>query len=80
MIKIIKDGVIKHRTACGNCGCLFEFEAQDVTRRTVWDDHGGHYPVCDFYEIECPYCKHTVQINDIPQLQKEAGKMKHIDD
>lgn len=32
------------------------------------------------YEIECPYCKHTVQIKDIQQLQEEVGKMKHIDD
>lgn len=35
---------------------------------------------CYFYEIECPYCKHIVQINHIQQLQEEAGKMKHIDD
>lgn len=54
MIKIIQEGKIKHTSTCLHCGCVFEFDAEDVTRRTVWDDHGGHYPVCGLLRVKLP--------------------------
>lgn len=80
MIKIIQEGKIKHTSTCSHCGCIFEFDAEDVTRRTVWDDHGGHYPVCDFYELNCPYCSLKVDVRDNKFTKEEKEKMDHIDD
>lgn len=78
MIKILKEGHMKYTMTCEHCDCKFEFEAEDVTRRTAWDDHGGHYPVCDFYEIKCPYCDKVLTVKG--EVLKEKDKMKHIDD
>lgn len=78
MIKIIKEGHMQYEHTCFKCGCQFEYEAEDVTSRTVWDDHGGHYPVCAFCEIPCPYCGITLQVDG--DVLKEKDKMKHIDD
>ncbi len=80
MIKIIKPGKIKHEDWCTECDCHFEFEAEDVTIRTVWDDHGGHYPVCDFYEIKCPYCNYVLKLDDDDFTDDEKKMMKKIDD
>lgn len=79
MVNIITEGKIKYQSHCNRCGCVFEFEAEDVTRETVWDDHGGHYPVCDFYHIDCPYCGEKVNVEDVPKLLEETKKMKHVD-
>lgn len=80
MVKIIKKGKLKHQRTCSICGCVFEFEAEDVTKVTKWDDHGGHYPVTDFYKIECPFCKHDVDLNSAEFVKEEFSEMKHIDD
>ena len=77
MIKILKEGKIKHNKTCDKCGCEFEFEAEDVTKRTAWDDHGGHYPVADFYEINCPWCNRTLSLSR-KDFEKEEHKLKHI--
>ncbi len=37
MVQIIKAGKIKHIEVCRECGCEFSFEAEDVTKRVVWD-------------------------------------------
>lgn len=79
MIEIIRPGQLKYETTCSKCNCFFRFQAEDVTRKTMWDDHGGHYPVCDFYEIECPTCGHIVDVGDNKNLLKEKDKMKHVD-
>ena len=79
MIRIIKDGSKKYTTTCESCGCVFEYQAEDVTKRTAWDDHGGHYPVCDFYEIKCPYCGRMIEFDSKDEVLREESKMKHID-
>lgn len=80
MIKVIQKGRIKHTSSCLHCGCTFEFDAEDVTRRTVWADHERHCPVCDFYELSCPYCKFNAIVNSIEFTKEEIEKMSHIDD
>lgn len=79
MITIIKNGKIKHEHTCPNCDCVFRFEPEDVTRRTVWDDHGGHYPVTDFFELNCPFCKNKIDVGNVFNSQ-EKEKMKHINE
>lgn len=78
MIKIIKPGKIKHTMICPNCECEFEFEAEDVTWETVWDDHGGHYPAADWFTIECPYCKTQRHVKMDETLEREKDKMKRV--
>lgn len=80
MVEIVKKGRIKHSAVCNLCGCEFTYEAEDVTMRTAWDDHGGHYPVADFYEIKCPYCHRTISLRPDKALLAEKDKMKHVDD
>lgn len=78
MVEIIKDGKLGHEQTCRNCGCIFSYEAEDVTREVVWDDHGGHYPAAEFYKIDCPFCKKEI---DLPSRfsDKEIGAMKRVD-
>ena len=78
MIKILKEGHVKHQMTCWQCKCVFEYEAEDVTKRIVWDDHGGHYPAARFYEINCPYCNTTLNVKGA--VLKEENKMKRVDD
>ena len=83
-MKIIKEGKFNHTYTCENCECVFEYDAEDVTRRTVWDDHGAHYPVCDFYDVICPFCNKKITLgSDFTTkmfTDNEKKKMKHIDD
>ena len=80
MVKIIAPGKLKHDYYCEECDCHFEFEAEDVTKRIVWDDHGGHYPVCDFLEINCPYCGHKITLQHDSFTEDEIKKMKEVND
>lgn len=80
MIKILKEGKIKHTATCEECECVFEFEAEDVLCITRWDDHGGHYPVCDVYEIKCPFCGWTISLSGSNFTPEEKTKMEHKDD
>ncbi len=81
MIKIIEDGHIKFTKRCPKCNCLFEYEAEDVTKKVVWDDHGGHYPVTHFYEIHCPFCNELIDLDKYDEnLKKMEDKMIKIDD
>lgn len=56
MIKIIKPGFIKsntYETTCTKCGCIFEYQKEDVERG----------PQQDYYEdVKCPYCKEDVDV------------------
>ena len=54
MIKILKDGVkpktikVIYKTSCQHCGCIFEFETEDIKSQ---ERHpGGNITV------ECPCC------------------------
>ena len=78
MVKIIKNGSIKHTATCDYCGCEFSFEAEDVTKNTVWDDHGGHYPAACFYEINCPFCTKKIRLND-PWTEIDELAMRKVD-
>ena len=80
MIEIIKEGNIKHQCKCIECGCVFKYDAEDVTRVTVWEDHGGHYPVCDGFYIYCPCCKIKINLIGVEFNDKEKEVMEHIDD
>ena len=81
MIKIIEPGKLVYDVRCAKCGCFFSFSAEDVILRTAWDDHGGHYPVADFYEIKCPYCTSTIVLNGIVNFKEEEKElMNHIND
>lgn len=77
MIKIIKDGKIKFKKTCPECGCVFEYEPEDVTKEIVWDDHGGHYPVTHFYRIKCPFCETLITLDD-KGLKNYEKEMKII--
>lgn len=80
MITIIKPGKMKHEMNCRQCECKFEYDAEDVTRRTVWDDHGGHYPVSTFYEIHCPCCKRKIELSREIFNEDELSRMICVDD
>ncbi len=45
MIKIITPGKLTYRATCPICGCVFEYEAADITVESV----------------ECPTCKHFIR-------------------
>lgn len=57
MKKIIKQGkkpkVYKtiYRTTCPNCGCVFEFENEDIT---------GEKRINGSKSVTCPFCNHTI--------------------
>lgn len=78
MIKIIKEGKNKYRITCYKCGCEFEFEAEDVTWRTAWEYYGGHYPVADFFKIDCPWCRTSIDVKSVDGLLNEKSKMNRI--
>lgn len=78
MVEIIKEGKLKHELTCSYCGCVFTFHAEDVTKTTVWDDHGGHFPVCDNYSIGCPWCNKFLQLSESSFSKEEQTQMKHI--
>ena len=78
MVKIIKYGIVKHIATCDYCGCEFSFEPEDVTKNTVWDDHGGHYPAASFYEINCPFCNKKIRLND-PWIETDELAMRKVD-
>ena len=80
MVKIITPGKIKHTKVCRECDCEFSFEAIDVTKRVVWDDHGGHYPAADFLEILCPFCGYKVTLNHNDFTDDEIKQMEVIND
>lgn len=77
MIKIISPGKKERTTTCSACGCVFSFEPEDVVINTVWDDHGGHYPVADFYKIKCPTCSDSLSVKDDFE-EYEKSQMTHI--
>lgn len=54
MIKIIKPGKFIHEVTCDICGCVFSFEAEDVTRTINYDNHGCS--CSDWFDINCPCC------------------------
>ena len=78
MVKIIKEGTIKHYKTCDKCDCQFEFDAEDVTDVTIWDDHGGHYPAAGHLEIECPFCKRSIYLNKNEFEKAEQTKFKKV--
>lgn len=80
MVQIIKAGKIKHVEVCRECGCEFKFEAEDVTKRVVWDDHGGHYPAADFLEIRCPFCKEKLDLCHDKFNDNEIKQMDVVND
>lgn len=53
MIKIIVQGRIIHKAECERCGCLFEFDARDVTKENQYD-RGIKFS--EWYYIKCPFC------------------------
>ena len=48
MIKIIKPGKFIHEVTCDICGCVFSFEAEDVTRTINY--------CSELFDINCPCC------------------------
>ena len=77
MVKIIKSGIVKHIKTCENCDCEFSYEAEDVTRNTVWDDHGGPHPVAFFRQINCPFCNKKLNLHE-DFTNDEMEKMNQI--
>ena len=76
MIEIVKKGVIKHRATCTECTCEFLYTADEVTEDTVWDDHGGHYPAATFLYINCPFCNHTIYVDERKFSAEELNTTK----
>lgn len=76
MINIIKDGVIKPKTrtiykaTCDNCGCIFEFETEDIKSQEKRLD-GNIF-------IDCPYCSQTLKLNhnDLESREEEITYKK----
>lgn len=79
MIKILKEGTIKHQKKCNKCDCVFEFSAEDVTHVTMWDDHGGPHAVAGFLEIKCPFCKKAVDLERKEFTETEQINFKEVD-
>lgn len=76
MIKIISEGKIKHRHECNNCNCVFEYDAEDVTKEIVYDDHGGHYPCACWYVVKCPFCDKELHLSESNFTDSEVKQMK----
>ena len=47
-------------TICKHCGCIFEYESEDVLTRIAWDENDKH--TLDM--THCPQCKFTVLLSD----------------
>ena len=78
MVQIIKAGKIKHIEVCRECGCEFKFDAEDVTKRVIWEDYlGGHY---DFLEIRCPFCKEILDLCNSDFDDNEIKQMNVVND
>lgn len=50
MIKIIKNGQRTFTTTCGVCGCIFNYEAEDVQ-----DTLNGSAVYCPYCKSRCPH-------------------------
>lgn len=57
MIRVIKHGT-KRTIECKNCGCVFEYEKEDInTIQTGYNEYK--------YYIDCPDCKQEAEIQYI---------------
>ena len=59
MIKIIIQGRIIHKEKCERCGCVFEFDARDVTKENQYDKG---IKCAEWYSINCPFCNHEISL------------------
>lgn len=59
MIKIIEEGKTpKRRYTCGNCGCTFLYDEEDLTYVMSPSLHRANIP-----SIKCPWCKKRIIFN-----------------
>lgn len=71
MIKIIEEGKIKYRGKCYRCGCVFDYNAEDVTRYV----ESNGFACCT---IICPYCDQQIFLHGANIKENEFGLMKTI--
>lgn len=64
MIRIIQKGHHFRRATCSNCGCIFEYEEEDVIKQDIYDDHGGHTFYGTEWLINCPDCGDCFKVKD----------------
>lgn len=69
MIKIIEKGTLQ-TIKCGECGCKFSFEAEDVHKDVAYNGFPGRGAV--FKEkkyVKCPQCSNLIYIS----TEKKVG-------
>lgn len=78
MIEIIQNGKIKREHSCRYCGCIFRFDAEDVTK--VVEFHKGDSIISGSFKLNCPYCKNSIDLdNDFTQSELQEMKEETID-
>lgn len=71
MIKIIEKGKIGYRYTCHFCDCIFDYNAEDVTRYVESDG----FACCT---IRCPYCDQQIFIHGANINKNELELTKTI--
>lgn len=78
MIEIIKKGIIKHNLSCPECDCKFLYTADEVTGESIYDDFGTHCSVAIFFYIKCPFCNHTIYVDERDFTEEELNITKRV--
>ena len=76
MIKIIAQGRIIHKEECERCGCVFEFDARDVTKKNQYDKG---IKFSEWYYINCPFCNHKISLQSCDFNDSEK-KLVNVED
>ena len=65
MIKIIKPGT-RHKAECNECGCVFSYEEEDLTKLGVINTKDKMNPIFSRTEclIKCPQCGYEWTIEE----------------
>lgn len=78
MIKIITQGRIIHKAECERCGCVFEFDARDVTKENQYDKG---IKFAEWYFIGCPFCNEnriSLYAEDFNDSEKKLVNVEDI--
>ena len=62
MKRIIEEGRYVKRKKCWNCGCLFEYEKEDIEVKLVFLSATDIFP-CDRQVVTCPCCNKDIVLH-----------------
>lgn len=69
-LRIIKKGHIYKEVTCKYCGCVFEYEKEDVIKDNTGIDNYGISWRTDYYIEHCPFCHHRVEVEKFEDIER----------